>query len=97
MDVPAVRNAARLTGGSGVDGEALDQDGEPSERELASPEVREVDTVEALKIGLYRVGVLEEERDERRQFPAIPRAFWISRTNSFTAPTFGFVALKAAC
>jgi hypothetical protein len=38
----------------------VDEDREASEREPAAPVVREVDAVEALEIGLYRVGVVAE-------------------------------------
>jgi hypothetical protein len=53
----------------------MDQDGQPPDREPAAPELREVDLIEATKIGLYQVGVIAEKRDERRQFPAMPTAF----------------------
>jgi hypothetical protein len=66
VNVPAGGNFACLAGRGRFDREATNQDGKPSERELASPKVREVDVVEALKIGLYRVGVLGQKRDERR-------------------------------
>jgi len=66
VNVPAGGNFARGSGRGGIDREAVDQDGKAPERELASPEVPEVDVVEALKIGFYRVRVLEEQRDERR-------------------------------
>ena len=52
----------------------MQEDGEPPDRELAAPEVREIDAVEALEIGFYDVDVIAEEADELRQFPAIPSA-----------------------
>jgi hypothetical protein len=52
--------------GRGVGREVADEDGDAPERELAAVQPREVDAVEALEVGFYGVGVLAEERDERR-------------------------------
>lgn len=60
VNIPAGRDFARLAGGGGLGGEIVEEDGETPDGEPASPEVREVDTVEALEIGLYRVRVLGE-------------------------------------
>ena len=74
----------------------VDQYGETPEREPAAPEIREVDAVEAEEVRLYGVGVLTEERDERRQFPEIPRAPWRAVTKGSRSATFGSVARNAA-
>jgi hypothetical protein len=73
----------------------VDQDGEPSDREPPAPEVREVDAVEAEEIRLYGVGVLTDQREEARQFPSTPTAFWRATTRRVAVDTVGFVALKA--
>lgn len=75
MDVPALRRLRFDAARSGVERKVRDEDGEPPDGELAAPVARDVDAVEALKIGFYGVGVIAEEADELRQFPATPTAF----------------------
>lgn len=59
-----------------------EEDVEPPDGEGASPQIPEIDAVEALEIRFHRAGVIPEEPDEGRQFPSIPSAFWISSKRS---------------
>ena len=54
--------------------EVVDQDGELPDGELASPQIREVDAVEAEEVSFYGVAVIAECAGELLQFPEIPRA-----------------------
>lgn len=58
----------------GVRGQVLDKDGQPPERQLAAPQVREVDAVEAKEVGFYGVALRAEEGGEPQRFPASPSA-----------------------
>lgn len=60
LDSGPTVSAAELPHEGGVRREILDQNGQTPERKLTAPVVREVDLVEALKIGLYQVGMLAE-------------------------------------
>lgn len=62
-----------------------DQDGDAPEREVATPPVPVVDAVEALKVGLHRVFMGAEKREEADYSPADanPSALAIA---SITAP-----------
>ncbi|MDG4801722.1 hypothetical protein [Micromonospora sp. WMMD980] len=50
----------------------VDQDAQASPGQLAAPEARQLDAVVPLKVGLYGVGVVADQGDERGQFPAPP-------------------------
>jgi hypothetical protein len=71
---PAELDLVKTTPARGAGREVTHERAQSPKRQPAPPEVREVDTIEALKIGFYRVGSLTKKRDERRQFPK-PSAF----------------------
>jgi len=52
-------------GQGAVGGKVFDEDRKATEREPAAPEVRQVDAVEALEVGLQGVGLMADQRDER--------------------------------
>lgn len=93
VKVPAGGRLGDRSGDGRLGREVMDQDGQAPDRELAAIEGREVDAVEAEEVRLYGVAVLAEDRDELRQFPAMPSAFWSSPTKSARSETLGFVAL----
>lgn len=62
----AVRDSCLLRPDSGAGREVLHQHRQAPEGKTASPQISEIDSVEALKISLKRVGVVPEDCDERR-------------------------------